>query len=99
MILNYLKDTDGGAAKAKSYWSGLEDQKKTILADQKLKANGTSATERAVQAEASQEYKKHIKLVEEAHYDWLVVMNQRKSAELQIEMWRSFNANQRKGNI
>ena len=96
--LNYLKSTDEEAARAKSYLNALEDQKKTILAVQFHECTG-SAAERTQKALASDEYSEHIEKIKDAMYDFELLRNRRKSAEVQFEMWRSINSNQRKGNI
>lgn len=104
--LMFLKGSDAEAAKAKAYVELLDDQKKTILADQYMKATASAATEsikitesqKDKMAEASDAYKDHIRKLHDARYDWERARNLRKSAELQIEMWRSQNANMRRGN-
>ena len=96
--LEYLKSTDVGAAKAKAYMDLLEDQKKTILAVEFMKAEGSQG-EKAKVAEASKDYADRIQKLHDSRYDWEKTRNLRRSAELQIEMWRSQNANMRKGNI
>ena len=96
--LNYLKGSDAGAATAKAYYELLGDQKKTVIADQFIKAEGSQG-DRLKIAEGSEEYKAHIQKLHDACYDFEIVRNRRKSAELQIEVWRSQNANMRRGNI
>ena len=96
--LNYLKGTDREAAQAKALLSALDDQKKTILAVEFLNCEG-SAAERSQRALASDMYIEHIIKVKDATFDFELLRNQRKSAELQIEMWRSVNSNRNKGNI
>ncbi len=97
--LNHLKNTDQEAARLKARWQWLEDKKKTWEAicfmDQKEGSQG----EREKKARTDQRYLDHLSEMQEAHEQWLIVYNQRKSAELQIEMWRSVNSNQRRGNI
>lgn len=96
--LNYLKSTDIAAAKAKCLYEALDDQKKTVLAIVFMAAKG-GAGERAKNAEGSEEYILHLDKLHNARLDFETLRNKRKSAELQIEMWRSVNSNQRKGNI
>ena len=76
----------------------LDDRKKTMLAAQYEKFNG-SATDKTQFALNSFEYSEHLEKINKAFCEWETLRNQRKSAELQIEMWRSVNSNQRKGNI
>lgn len=95
---NYLKNTDIEAAKARCLYEALDDQKKTVLALVFMSESG-SAGERAKAAESSDAYIEHLGKLNDARLDFEIIKNQRKSAELQIEMWRSVNSNQRKGNI
>tara|TARA_R110002020_G_scaffold22485_1_gene75996 strand:+ start:600 stop:926 length:327 start_codon:yes stop_codon:yes gene_type:complete len=98
--LNYLKTTDTESARAKAYATALDDSKKTCLA---MVYNGIeeklSAADKLKKAEGSDDYWEHLQKLKEANIEWEVLRNKRKSAELQIEMWRSINSNQRKGNI
>ena len=93
-----LAKTDEPAANAKAYVDLLDDQKKTILADEYMKAEGSQGDRNKV-AESSEAYKAHIKKLHDARYDWELCRNRRKSAELRVEVWRSQNANMRRGNI
>lgn len=97
--LEYLKSTDREAARAKAYATFLDDAKKTVLAMTYNAFESGSAADKAKKAEGSQDYLDHIKKLQKANEDWEVLRNKRKSAEIQIEMWRSVNSNQRKGNI
>ena len=96
--LEYLKESDIPAAKVKTYADLLDDQKKTILADQYMKATGSQGDKNKI-AESSEAYKEHIQKLHDAKYEWEIYRNKRKSAELQIEIWRSQNANMRRGNV
>lgn len=96
--LEYLKATDIRAAKAKAHMEAMSDRKKTILAVEFIKLDG-SAAEKTQKALASEEYDDLLNAYEEAILDYETIRNQRKSAELQIELWRSINSNQRRGNI
>lgn len=97
--LDYLKSTDKEAARLKSRYHLLDDRKKTIMAVIFGDVEGKSAADKEKKALADKRYRDHLMEVSNAHEEWLVIYNQRKSAELQIEMWRSVNSNQRKGNI
>lgn len=96
--LMFLVETDESAAKAKSYYQALEDAKKTIEAYEFSSASG-SAAERKQKALASDEYLKHLGKIEKALLEYETLRNKRSTAALQIEMWRSINSNQKKGNI
>lgn len=96
--LNYLKNTDTEFARRKCLYEGLDDQKKTVEALAFISAEG-SAAERAQKAKASNEYQDHIQAINEARIEFETMRNQRQTAALQIEMWRSVNSNMKKGNI
>ena len=97
--LEYLKGTDKEAARAKSYAAALDDAKKTVLAFVYNDLTEGSAADRQKKAEGSDDYHSHLEKLRKANEEWETLRNKRKSAELQIEMWRSINSNQRKGNI
>ena len=60
--LEYLKESDIPAAKVKTYADLLDDQKKTILADQYMKATGSQGDKNKI-AESSEAYKEHIQFI------------------------------------
>ena len=98
--LNFMKSTDKEAARLKAYAGSLDDMKKSALAliyndlDPKL-AQG----DRLKKAEGHQDYIAHLENLRKANEEHEVMKNKRNSADKQIEMWRSVNSNQRKGNI
>lgn len=96
--LNFLKNTDVEFARAKCLYEGLEDQKKTIEACCFMNASG-SAAERTQKAKQDEAYCKHLDKIDAARIDYETLRNKRASAVLQIDMWRSVNSNQRKGNV
>lgn len=96
--LTYLAETDEPAAKARGLLAGLEAQEKTILAVETLKHEGTIQHKEA-KARTSEAYAVWRDKYESAVVDNELYRNKRKTAELIIEVWRSFNANQRRGNI
>jgi len=96
--IKYLVSTDEELGRAKTLYDGLYDQKKTIQAVQFLKATG-SAAERTQRALASVEYQEHLMLIKDAQIDFEILRNKRQSQVSVIDMWRSVNSNQRKGNI
>ena len=96
--LDYLKQTDEEEANLGAMVKGLEEYKKVVKALAFLDAGG-SAAERTEKAYASEEYKLFIEKMENARADHDIILNKRKTAELTIDVWRSINANQRKGNI
>ena len=98
VALGYLTSTDIDAAKAKCLYDGLMLQKKTVRAIQFLNSSG-SAAERTEKALASEVYQLHLKKIEDAQIVFETFRNERASNVLVIEMWRSVNSNQGKGNI
>ncbi len=96
--LNYLVDTDEDAARAKVLYEGLYEQRKTIRAVSFLNASG-SAAERTEKALASESYQEHLNLIKDAQIDFKILRNKRFTNQSIIEMWRSVNSNQKKGNI
>ncbi|WP_086931582.1 hypothetical protein [Agarilytica rhodophyticola] len=97
--LDYLKSTDKEAARLRALSGALDDMRKTMIALLYNEETEGSAADRLKKAEGSEHYKNHIESLRNANEEWYLIQNQRKSAELQIEMWRSINSNQRKGNI
>ena len=96
--IKYLVSTDDELGRAKTLYDGLYDQRKTIQAIQFLKAAG-SAAERTQRALASEEYQEHMSLIKDAQIEFEILRNKRQSQACVIDMWRSVNSNQRKGNI
>jgi hypothetical protein len=96
--LDYLKDTDEAHAKAKALVKALEHGFKTIKAEEYLNATGTNG-EREQRAYASTAYKELTNRYAQAVIDFELMENKRERAALTIDVWRSLNANQRKGNI
>lgn len=96
--IKYLVSTDEELARAKTLYEALYEQKKTIQAVQFLKASG-SAAERTQRALASEEYQQHLMLIKDAQIDFEILRNKRQSQVSVIDMWRSVNSNQKKGNI
>lgn len=96
--LEYRKATDIEVARLKCLYKGKERLLKSVLAAEYEKHEGSN-TDRMQKALASQVYESYVFELEKAQLDWETMENKRESAALQIEMWRSVNSNQRKGNI
>ena len=47
----------------------------------------------------SEEYREHLEKIQNAEADYQLLQNKRKRADLTIEMFRTYSANQRRGNI
>ena len=96
--LDYLVATDEEAAKAKALMSFIEDKKKTVKATEMVKKDG-AISGREMEAFASAPYLAVCEEYRDAVYDYELLRNRRKSAELVVEVWRTESANQRRGNI
>jgi len=96
--LKYLAETDEPCAKAKSLMKSLEHALKTVEATEFLRSDGTQEAKKS-SARASQAYRDMIDKIHEATLDYETMNNKRKTAEMCIEVFRSQNANMRKGNI
>ena len=97
--LGFLKSTDTEAARLRAYASALDDMKKSVLAMVYNELKEGSAADRTKKAEGSKEFQSHLEKLRSANEEWYVMQNQRNSAATQIDMWRSVNSNQRKGNV
>lgn len=96
--LNYLVNTDEECGRAKALYDGLYEQRKTIRAVQFLNTTGSAAV-RMETALSSQEYKEHLSMIRDAQIEFEILRNKRITNQSIIEMWRSVNSNQKKGNI
>lgn len=96
--LNYLVATDAEFARAKALFDGLSEQKKTIAALEYGKLSG-SAAEKNQQALASEPYQSHTKAIRDAQIEFETLRAKRGTNITIIDMWRSVNSNQKKGNI
>ena len=96
--LKFLIETDVEAGRAKALVDALDEQRKIIEAVEFMKVKG-SAAERKQIALSSGPYLEHILKLENARYEFETMRNRRLTAVTAIDMWRSVNSNQRKGNI
>jgi len=48
---------------------------------------------------ASEEYQGHLSLIKDAQIEFEILRNKRFTNQSIIEMWRSVNSNQKKGNV
>ena len=96
--LHYLKDTDLEAAKLKANVAYLDEHRKIVKAQEFLKSDGPIGIREQL-AIASPEYGQAVLALQLGMEQYEVVRNRRFSAEQQIEIWRSNNANMRKGNV
>ncbi len=96
--VNYLADTDEEHARARANYHALAELRKTIRALCFRDAKG-GVKEREMAAECHIDYVEHISKIETAEIDFHILHNKRKSAELVVELYRTYSANVRKGNI
>ena len=96
--LRYLATTDSDAAEAKADMERAEFAAKAIK-DAIFKRLDGSVADRQAEAGASEDYAaamdryfRHVKL-------WEGIRNKRQTEALVIEVWRSVQANQRRGNV
>jgi len=97
--LDYLKSTDQQDAELKARLEYLKEKKKNVLAFAQEESDKTSQAAKEQDAYASIQFVEWLDEYKAATYDYLLCHNRRASASLQIEVWRSLNANQRQGNI
>ena len=97
--LNFLRDTSKDVANAKAMAKYLEQKRKSLKAAAFLEAQGQNIAERESKAYRDDAYLQCIEDYKSAVYDFELLENQRRAAELRIEVWRTINANNRRGNI
>ena len=98
IALQYLVDTDEQFAYAKSYYDGLYEQRKVVIAIECNKNKG-SAAEKLKLAEASEAYEQHLDKLKQAQLDFEILKAKRHTKQLIIDTWRSVNASMKMGNI
>ena len=96
--MTYLAETDEPAAKARALVEGLKNQEKTIIALVFLKTTGTNQ-EREMSARVAAVHSEWQKKYQDAVADYELYRNKRKTEELVVEVWRTIQANQRRGNV
>jgi len=96
--VNYLAETDETHAKARANYHALAELRKTVRAMCFQESKG-GVKEREMAAECHDDYVEHIRKIETAEIEFHVLHNKRKSAEMVVELYRTYSANVRKGNI
>lgn len=97
--LDYLAETDEQFGMLRGNVKGFEHRLKTCLAIETLRGPEKSHTANESWARTTETYQNMVQEYENAVIDLETISAKRKSAELNIEVWRSINANQRTGNI
>jgi len=96
--VNYLASTDESHARARAEYNALSELRKTVRAFCFQEAEG-GVKEREMAAECHPDYIAHIEKIKQAEIEFHVIHNKRKRAELTIELYRTFSANVRRGNL
>ena len=98
LAIDYLASTDESHARARAEYNALSELRKTVRAFCFEKSEG-GVKEREMAAERHDDYVQHIERIKQAEIDFHILHNKRKRAELTVEMYRTWSANVRKGNI
>ena len=98
VAMDYLAETDETHARARANYHALAELRKTVRAFCFQSAVG-GVKEREMAAECANDYVEHIEKIKVAEIEFHVLHNKRKSAELVVELYRTYSANVRKGNI
>lgn len=96
--LTYLAETDAAFAQAKASVKASEHTLKVVKAKSFLSSEGPQG-QREQQAYASEEYQSVLNDLKDVTLEAETMGAKRKTAELAIEVFRSLNANQRRGNV
>jgi len=96
--VNYLASTDERHANARAEYNALSELRKTVRAFCFGDAEG-GVKEREMAAECHPDYVAHIEKIKQAEIEFHTLHNKRKRAELTIELYRTYSANVRRGNI
>lgn len=99
--LDYLASTDETCARAKALMKRLEAQKASVKGLAMLEVEGEKMPVASKEAKAftSEIFKRWLKSFEDAVADYEIINNKRNTRVAEIEVWRSENANKRRGNI
>jgi len=99
LALDYLRDSAEPFAEWKANMKWLEHRRKVVRAVAVLEQKAGSHAANLAIADASIEYSDVLGEYKDAVYHFTLIESRRKAAELKIEVWRSLNANNRKGNL
>ena len=96
--VGYLASTDTSHAKARAEYHALSELRKTVRAFCFGSLKG-GVKEREMAAECHPDYVAHIEKIKVAEIEFHTLHNKRKRAELTVELYRTYSANVRRGNI
>jgi len=97
--LDFLKNTDKECARLKARATALDGMKKSVVALLYNEIESGSAADKLKKSEGHPDNIAHLENLRQANEEFHSMNNQRLTASTQIDMWRSVNSNQRKGNI
>lgn len=96
--VNYLASTDVSHAAARAEYHALSEMRKTVRAFCFVEGSG-GVKEREMAAECHPDYVAHIEKIKQSEIEFHTLTNKRKLAELTVDLYRTYAANVRKGNI
>lgn len=97
--LTYLAETDEDYARASGLAKGLKYKIKVERAQAYLESEGKTEARRDAVSHASRKHIDAINAYQNAETDARIMHAKRMTAQLKIEVWRTENANRRKGNV
>lgn len=105
--LDFLASTDTECANAKAKMKGLDYQRNTVRSiamieaedDAMKKGEKLSVSRKESLAYISKRYQEYLEEFQKAVADYEILNNQRNTAIGMIEVWRSEQANRRRGNV
>ena len=98
LAVKYLASTDQSHAMARAEYNALSELRKTVRAFCFDDAKGGVA-ERTMAAERHDDYVAHIEKIKAAEIEFHTLHNKRQRAVLTVDLYRTYAANSRKGNI
>lgn len=97
--LNFLRDASKPMAEARARAKYLEQKRKSLKAAAFIEADAKTIADKEAHAYTDSEYLACLEEYKAAVYDSELLTNQMKAAELRIEVWRTLNANSRRGHV
>lgn len=93
----YLSRTDEALAKARACYNGLKETAKVVKAMAYQRSLSSVAAQKEQDAVSSANYRDHLRRMEEAEYDFLLIQTKRETEITVIDCWRSLNAARSRG--
>jgi hypothetical protein len=85
----YLRDTADEAASKASNYEAVEEYRKCVKADIMAKFNNLPVNAQEREAYSSQEYKDHLKAIEQAHFEHLKLQYLREAAKTKVSLFQT----------